>query len=500
MLRAVLVNGSIYGADADSVIIDNQVIAKLGYESSLTHYVMSEGLRTIDLEGSSVIPPLHDSHTHIPLMGPYMLDVRNVRSVEELKERVSKQAKKGKAFIYGRGWDNTTFKEGSYPTRWDIDSVTQKIPVVLVRVCGHVALINTKALKLLHNRFGDKINEFLAEEDGKPTGIIVEEGVEMARSLIPKPSLEEIRDYIVNYVMEYVKLGVTYLNIMSVDEYLLRALNTSGIEDLVNIGTYLAPESASALTSKDRGLRRVRICGVKSFADGSFGGRTAYVRRGYKDGGHGKLLLRSEEEFRQLMLLSQGLGGQLAIHAIGDGAVEAVVNYALKAGIDGNKLRIEHSSLTPPDILNRLSLLKPHVVVQPHFLVSDWWLNKALEPEDLRWVYSFKSIIARGLNLYGSSDYPVEPKNPYLGISSAVSRGMLQAYTYEESIPKDLALKIYMSDPCFGVSEIKEGGKAELIVLDKDITSLHGYDISAVKPKLVISSGSVIYESNDFQR
>jgi len=496
-LRAILVNGSIFGFEGDSIIIIKDAIVKVGYESSLTEYFMSEGLRKIDLEGSSVIPPLHDSHTHVPLMGPQTLDLRGAMSIEELKEKIKRWVSRNKAFVYGRGWDHTVFKELRYPTRWDIDPVTKDIPAVLVRVCGHVALLNTKALMLLRERFGDRINEFLIKEDGKPSGIIIEEGVDLARTLIPKPTLEEMRKYVINYVLEYVGLGVTYLNVMSVSKQLMDVLSTSGVQDLIHIGTYLTPEAASETLRKKMG--EIRICGVKGFADGSFGGRTAYLRKSYSDGGRGKLLLKSEESFRRLHFLSRKLGGQLAIHAIGDGAIEVVANYALKAGIYGNELRIEHASLTPPDIIDKLSLFKPHVVVQPHFLVSDWWLRKTLKPSDLRWVYSFKSLLNAGLNLYASSDYPVEPKNPYLGISSAVSRGMLQEYTYAESLSTDDAFQMYFSDPCFGSSRIKEGMKADLVVLDGNIHATHGYDVAAVKPKLVLSAGNVIYESENFQ-
>ncbi len=497
-MRAILVNGSIFGFEGDSLIVSEGIIVKVGYESSLTDYFMSEGLRKIDLEGSSIIPSLHDSHTHVPLMGPNTLDLRGIRSIDELKEKVRRWVLRNKAFIYGRGWDHTIFKEHRYPTRWDIDPFTGDIPAVLVRVCGHVALLNTKAVRLLHDRFGNRINEYLIKEDGRPSGIVIEEGVDLARTLIPKPTLEEIRKYIINYVMEYISLGVTHLNIMSVSKQLMDALSSSGVQDLINIGVYLTPETASEFVSSGRINKGIRLCGVKGFADGSFGGRTAHLRKGYRDGGKGKLLL-SEASFKQLYSLSHKLGGQLAIHAIGDGAIEAVLNYALRAGIPRKKLRIEHASLTPPDIIDKLSLLKPHVVVQPHFLVSDWWLSTALKPSDLRWVYSFKSLMNAGLNLYASSDFPVEPRNPYLGVSSAVSRGMLQAYTYEETLSTENAFQAYFGDPCFGSSIIKEGVEANLVVLDENINSLHGYDVAAIKPKLVLSAGNVIYVSSDFQ-
>ena len=496
-MRAFLVNGSIWGADADSLIISKGLIVKVGYESSLADYSMSEGLRKVDLQGSSVVPPLHDSHTHIPTLGPNTVDLRGVRSIKELKERLRRLVRGGKRLIYGRGWDHTLFKEGRYPTLDDVDPFTKGVPLVLVRVCGHVALLNTRSIQLLRDRFGDKINEYLIMEDGRPTGLIVEEGIKYAMSLIPKPSLNELKNYVIAYLSDYIRLGVLYLNIMSVDDYLLNVLEGLSIKGLRNLGVYLSQEAAMMVLQGGMKIGRIRVCGIKCFADGSFGGRTARLRNGYRDGGYGKLLLGGEARFRELLSLSSSFGGQLAVHAIGDEAIETVINYALKVGMDGDRLRVEHASLAPPDIIHGLSSLKPYVVVQPHFLVSDWWLGEALRTEDLRWVYPYKSLMDEGIQLYGSSDYPVEPKNPYLGISSAITRGMLQRYTYEESLSKDVAINMYLGDPCFGRSEIREGGEADLVVLDKNINALHGYDIAAVKPKLVLSSGEIIYKSND---
>ncbi len=491
-MRLLLTNVEVFGEEGDSILVGKGKILSIGYEDR----VRKEGLggKTIDLGGSTVIPSLHDSHAHIPVLAVNSVELKGVTSLEGLRVKLVRAVRSGNKFIYGRGWDERAFRERRRPTRWDIDDVTGDIPTVLVRVCGHVALLNTKALNQLLNTYGDRIRDFIELEDGKPNGLVYEDGVDYALKLIPKPSETEIEDFIRKYAAEYLSYGVTHINVMSVDYELLRILKKALNGIPLNAGVYVTPEAAELIA--DKGLMDPMICGVKVFADGSFGGRTAFLREPYKEGGRGVQLLNLSS-FKNYFELASSLGGQLAVHAIGDGAIENVVSYSRSLGINGHRLRIEHASLTQPDIIEGLASLNPHVVVQPHFLVSDWWLADVIGPERARWGYAFRSLTEAGLSLYGSSDFPVEPKDPYLSISAAVSRGMLQKYSYSEALTKEQAFSMYFRDPCFGVSMLKGGRRADLVVLNNSLSALHGYDVSAVKPLLVVSSGRIAYIGND---
>ena len=150
-----------------------------------------------------------------------------------------------------------------------------------------------------------------------------------------------------------------------------------------------------------------------------------------------------------------------------------------------------------PDVMKELSSYGPHIVVQPHFLVSDWWLTNALPKHLLRWVYPFRTMVENGLILYGSSDYPVEPLNPYLGISAAVTRGLLRCVNGEEELGIDEAVRMYLRDPCFGDSLIREGSNASFLVLGESIESINPYDISALKPQAVFLNGRFIEVGED---
>ncbi|MCD6324218.1 MAG: amidohydrolase, partial [Desulfurococcales archaeon] len=431
-MRLALVNASLFGVDGDTVVISGSNVEVVGYESSLTSALV--GARRVDLCGRTLLPGLHDSHTHIPNGGRDAVDLSGITSVESLRERIRTAASGKDGWLVGRGWDENSFKDRKPPTRWDIDEVTSGRPTILIRVCGHVALLNTAALKRFLEEYGEEGRRYLVMEGDKPTGLVVEDGVSLALRLAPPPTREEAQRVIQRYLRSYLRFGVTYLNVMSVGlkqlEWLEEALRRF---PYVRVATYVTPEAASALTDWEG---RVKVCGVKDFADGSFGGRTAFLREPYVSGGVGIDLL-SEEAMRRYAQLAGRRGWQVAIHAIGDAAILKVLDLSVKVGLPGNMLRIEHASLTPPDIVERLREVSPHVVVQPHFLVSDWWLPEVLGEDRVRWVYAFNSMVKEGLKLYGSSDHPVEPLNPFLSVSAAVTRGMLQKHTHSEALSKD---------------------------------------------------------------
>ncbi len=492
-MRLAIVNANVWENDVDTVIIKNGKIVAVGYESALTKELA--GCQVIDAEGNSLLPGLHDSHSHVfPLRSNY-LDLRGVKSISELQELLRKAVNKGAIFLFGRGWDHEAFKEKRLPTRWDIDDITGSVPVVLVRICGHIALINSAMMKLLESRGLIKlIDPYLLKDNGLPTGLVIEDGINHVLSALPKPSASEIKENIIKLLRSYLSVGVTHVNFMSVSKELARAIDDALNSVNVNVGIYYEPCVISQQVPK---LKHAAFCGVKDFADGSFGCRTAFLSEPYVGSNdRGKLLL-TKAKFLTLAKWAGETGKQVAIHAIGDAAIEKVIEYANEAKIPPQMLRIEHASLSPPEILDKLSELRPHIVVQPHFLVSDEWLEEVIGEERVRWVYPFKSMIDSSLTLYGSSDYPVEPLNPFLSMSAATSRGLLQKHTYGQSLTKQEAINIYLHDPCLGSSSIREGSDANMVLLDTDLRKISGYDLASVRPKLVIVSGKITYFANN---
>jgi predicted amidohydrolase YtcJ len=379
--------------------------------------------RTLDLGGRIVVPGLRDAHTHLlsTALSRCTLDLRGVSSVEELKEAVRKAALEvgPGGWVVGRGWDQDKMVERRYPTRHDLDEAAPENPVLLVRVCGHAAVANTRALEKLGLLSGEpeELRGMVVREDGEPTGLLVEDAVSWAMEKIPRPGRAALKELLRKVIAEYLRYDVTAVHSMSVDleELLLvRELELEG-ELKLRYEAYVKPELLGSIPEELRHLVR----GVKAFADGSFGARTAALRERYSDfPGSGTLLMRAEE-IAELARVASSQGLELAVHAIGDRAVEEVLRAAEMLH---GWIRVEHASLTPPDLLELFSQLRPAVAVQPHFILSDTWIVERLG-ERARWVYAFKSLARTGSTLMGSSDSPVEPLNPWLGVYAAVHRG-----------------------------------------------------------------------------
>jgi len=379
--------------------------------------------RTLDLGGRIVVPGLRDAHTHLlsTALSRRTLDLRGVSSVEELKEAVRRAALEigPGGWVVGRGWDQDKMVERRYPTRHDLDEAAPENPVLLVRVCGHAAVANTRALEKLGLLSGEpeELRGMVVREDGEPTGLLVEDAVSWAMEKIPRPGRATLKELLRKVIAEYLRYGVTAVHSMSVDLeelLLIRELELEG-ELKLRYEAYVKPELLGSIPEELRHLVR----GVKAFADGSFGARTAALRERYSDfPGSGTLLMRAEE-IAELARVASLQGLELAVHAIGDRAVEEVLRAAEMLH---GWIRVEHASLTPPDLLELFSQLRPAVAVQPHFILSDTWIVERLG-ERARWVYAFKSLARTGSTLMGSSDSPVEPLNPWLGVYAAVHRG-----------------------------------------------------------------------------
>ena len=489
-----LINARLWGVEADVVVINSDgVIEKVGWEHSLTSTLA--GTRRIDVGGATVLPALHESHAHVFIEGKYGVNLRGVRSIRELCSRISSFIVRSRPpCVVGRGWDHEFFVERRMPRAEDLDRATGSVPTLIIRVCGHVAVANTALLKLAQSsNILDKLRDYLEFEDGRPTGVVVEDGVSMLRELLPRPTREEVMEEVVRLLRTYRDYGVLYLNFMSVTNETLTILKEAIRHvDGINVATYVSPEDAKRhpTLQEDR-----LVVGVKVFMDGSLGGRTAYLRERYCDSDTKGKLLMNHKLLEEAWRLARGMGLKLAIHAIGDGALEEVIKFAKRVK-PRRTVRVEHASLTPPDIINGLSNTVRDVVVQPHFLVSDWWAESRLGSR-VRWLYAFKALSNSGLTLYGSSDYPVEPLNPYLGISCACTRGMLQYVTRGEALDLEDAVRMYLRDPSFGETTVRVGCRANLVILNHDIGSIAPYDVAATRPKLVVVSGRVIEVRNN---
>lgn len=524
----VIKNGNIMCLDeevgkAEAVAIKDGKIIYVGDNDGVEMYI-EEGTRVVDVGGASVLPGLIDTHIHLIKFGFSLgyIDLRNVSSITELKELVRKKVAESKPgdWVIGRSWDQERFIEKRYPNRHDLDEVAPENPVLLIRICGHVAVVNTYALKIAGIDFktedppGGIIER---EENGYPNGVLKETAIGLVYYAIPTPDREANIRAAKSAVEEAVKHGLTTVHFVSALPEEVAALQVlrESRELKLRIRIYYDYEYLDYL--RNLGIQRgfgddfLRINGIKIIVDGSFGGRTAALREPYSDeeNNMGKLVV-SPDLLNDIIMKGHKAGLQLAIHGIGDRAIEYILNAMedtlSEYSYENHRHRIEHASLLPPDLLDRMSQLGMTAAVQPRFIISDFWIVDRVGAQRARWTYIFKSMLEKGIVIGGGSDAPVDPIDPIYGIYSAVTRGCLDdielcKYTVGEKLSLEEAIKLYTIYAAYlGFDEDKLGsievGKyADLVVLSADLDSIEERDIKNIHVKMTIVNGDIVYRS-----
>lgn len=460
------------------------------------------GAKVVEVGEGVVLPGFTDSHAHLTSLGLALrtLDLRGVRSIKELKLRVAERAKElgvGE-WVVGRGWDQELFEEGRWPTRWDLDEAAPANPVLLVRVCGHAAVANTLALSLAG--FTDSTPNpprgGIERVGGKVTGVLKEAAVQLVYSAARKGGSEELVKEAEKAMLSH---GVTCVHAMSVTSEELGALqNLARAGKLkLRVRAYLDPAVPEPKLESEGMLM---VVGLKALADGSFGARTAALREPYSDdpGNSGVLLMDRDALVRELEKAKKA-GLQLAAHAIGDKALEEVLAAAKASSA---RLRIEHASLAPPDLLDELAGLGLWVSAQPRFVTSDWWIVSRLGRERARWVYPFRSFLERGVGLSFSSDTPVEPCNPFEGVYAAVTRGSpdgleIAKLTEGEALTTAEALRCYTETAPKLLGErlgrLSVGYPADFVIVDRDPLSAPAPELRRVHVLATYVGGEPMY-------
>jgi hypothetical protein len=244
----------------------------------------------------------------------------------------------------------------------------------------------------------------------------------------------------------------------------------------------------------------LKIGPVKILADGSLGGQTAALKEPYADKPETSgMMLYTEKELNRLVTKAHKAGLQLAIHAIGDRTMEAVLKAYEKAlrkhPRKDHRHRIEHCSVLNPELIKKMKKLNLIASVQPHFVASDFWVTDRVGKHRARWVFPFKTLMKEGLTMVSGSDCPVEPINPILGIWAAAARKSFP----EERLTTEEALKTYTVNAAYAsFDEDKRGtivaGKlADLTLLSEDVLKIPPEEIKNVKVEMTIVDGKVVY-------
>jgi predicted amidohydrolase YtcJ len=470
IVNAHVVKSYLDGNFYDGIVVVNGRVLYVGNSDVAKLIARQHGLEVIDKKGLFLLPGFIDAHMHVESLGITLktLSLSSVSSIEELVSLLKKKIQDDKPHIVvGRGWDHERFVEKRMPTAKDLDRASRDIPIVLSRVCGHVVVVNSVVLETLRDELQKFPDSYVPRsENGLPIGLLFEDAGYLAWNYAS--SFLDKKEVLREALNHLVSLGITSVGWMSVNESQLNVLaelnsfSSTHSRLYLYIEDYLL-EKGMYYKTVFSGSDKITVNGVKLFADGSLGARTAYLSEDYSDKpGWRGVLLMDENKIVDKASMAIQIGLQPATHAIGDEAIRHVIKAYRRINAGEYAARIEHVSLAPPDIVESLAKLKLIAVVQPRFVVSDWWAGQRLG-ERVRYLYPFRTMLARGVRMAFSTDAPVEPANPWLTVQAAENN------REEEKLRRAEALYLYTEGSAIAlrrrdIGRLEPGYKADFII------------------------------------
>jgi predicted amidohydrolase YtcJ len=547
----ILFHGRILTVDSrDSIaealaIRDGKIIA-IGNDRDI-HRLAGAATRRIDLRGRTATPGLIDSHAHIADAGVeqlYHVHLSDASTVDEVVRRVKAgvASLKPGQWLQGDGWDEGKLDERRYVVASDLDGVSAQNPVWLMQTTGHYGVANSAALRLANISAVSKdppAGTIDRDTGGSPTGVLKEAAKDAVLALIPPPTAQQQRDGILRSIGDLHREGITAVKDPAIDQPVWDAyrelLRENKLQEHVCVLWYAGSTLASARVAlasiltqpkppQSLGLGRLMSCGAKIFMDGSGGARTAWTTQEWHKNSteidHGNFGYPSTDPgvYRQMVRLFHQAGVHVGTHAIGDRAIDWVVDtYAeilaetptvgLRHSIIHANIPSDHAIKTMADLEKRYDAGYPEV--QAPFM---WWIGDTYAgnfgPERSLRLVPLNTFLKSGVRWGGGSDYSVTPIAARYGLWASVEREALKG-TYgahpfgtAEAVDVRTALRSYTAwnarqlflEDRIGSLEI--GKDADIAVWDRDMYAIAARELRDLKCTMTLFNGRVVFDAD----
>ncbi len=422
---------------ATAVAIAGGTIVAVGTDAEITALVGS-ATQVIPLGGKTVTPGLVDAHAHLYGLGADLegVDLRGLDSqaavvaavVEGAKDRVAGE------WLVGRGWDQNRWEGQRFPTAAALDAVLRDRPIVLRRIDGHAAWLNTKAMQAAGITAATKDpsgGKLARDAAGKPTGVLLDHAMELVDRVLPAPTPAHRERRIRAAAAVAVAAGLTGVHEMGVDDETIAVYKklAAANELPLRVYAFLAGDPATndrVRVAPDAPIGRFSLRGVKYFADGALGSRGARLLDEYDDeAGNKGIWVTDTESLDVAVDAAVGGGWQVAVHAIGDAGIEATLDAfsATQQKHEGDfRLRVEHAQVMARDLFDRMVETKAIASMQPTHATSDMPWAEQRVGDRAAYAYAWRAMLDKGIPLAFGSDFPVEAVSPLLGLYAAVTR------------------------------------------------------------------------------
>ncbi len=451
-----------------------------------------------DGKGRTLMPGFIDAHGHVMGLGfqQLTLDLSQTTSLAEAQAAIVAYARKypDRLWIVGRGWNQELWGLGRFPTAAELDSVVADRPVWLERVDGHAGWANSAAIAAagVTARSKSPVGGRIEQADGKPSGVFVDNAVNLIQPFVPVPRPAE-RDLALAEAQKLLlSKGVTGTADMGVSIEDWQSYRRAGDAGWLNIhvAAYAAGIDQMVLIAGQKPTPwlyddKLKLVGVKFYLDGALGSRGAWLKKPYADApGQTGLPMLGSAELRNLMSRAAMDGFQTAVHAIGDAANAEVIG-AVEELVDtyggDRRWRIEHAQIVDPADLPRLGKHGIIASMQPVHQTSDRTMAEArLGPERLEGAYAWRTILNKGGTLAFGSDFPVESPDPFAGFAAAISRTGADGQPFggwrpQDAVSRIQALAAFTTGAAYAefgeqqLGSLTPGHRADFILIDRDL-------------------------------
>ena len=503
-------------AVAEAMAINDGKIIAIGSNDDILKEYESDSIT--DAKGKAVFPGFNDAHAHFAGYAMSLLTVNLVdtKSWDEVIEKCNAFAKSlpSGAWLTGRGWDQNDWAVKDFPDNTKLNELFPDRPVILSRIDGHAAMANAKALELAGVKPGDKLTGGDIEvKDGKLTGLLVDNAVDLVSSKIPEANLAQVKKALLMAQENCFAVGLTSLHDCGLDFATvekIEALQKSG-ELKMRMNIMLSDAKENFDYAFKRGKIKTDYLNVGSFkvyADGALGSRGACLLQPYSDKpGWSGFLLSKPDHFDSVANIIYAKGWQMCTHAIGDSGNRAILKIYAKylKGKNDLRWRIEHAQVINEDDFKLFGENSIIPSVQPTHGTSDmYWAGDRLGPVRVKGAYAYQQLLKENNWIPLGTDFPVEDISTFKTFFAAVVRQDAKGfpaggYQVENALSREETIRgmtTWAAKASFEERKkgsLEKGKFADFIILDTDLMNCEPAAILKTKVLATYSAGKKVY-------
>jgi len=518
----IIHNAKIYSVDEDSTVYeamaikDGKIIA-LGKENQILNKYSAE--QKVDAKLAPIYHGFIDAHCHFIGYGLSLqkVDLRGTNSFEDVLQKCKEfDDINNPKWLTGRGWDNTKWENTNYPNKDQLDKLYPNKPVLIRRIDGHAALENQAALDFAGITTETSIEGGVIEVmNGKLTGMLVDNAVNLVLNLIPEPTEIDKKKAIIDAQRNCFEVGLTTVDdagLNKSDVQLLEKLEKSG-ELLMNIYVMLSDNEENYGYYIDTvggpyRSKKINVAAFKFYGDGALGSRGACLLQPYSDRDSVVgMLLSKPEYFKEKAQIVYDHGFQMCTHCIGDSAARLILQTygEVLGGVNDKRWRIEHAQVIHP---NDFHYFRDYTIipsVQPTHATSDMlWAVLRLGQTRVKDSYAYQKLLQENGMIALGTDFPIENINPIETFYAAVARKNTKGlpkngFQIENALSRWDALQgmtIWAALSNFEDNEkgsLEVGKRADFVILSKDILSIPEDEILSTTVISTYISGEEVY-------